>query len=217
MGEDYWEKKIGEERTFYEEQLAVSENQFKELELRLKEYREMLNSMEASKLDGEDKLFAIEEQPGMEESVNEWEEEITQLKLQIEDLKILCDEEVAALKEEITKSNIDKLKKASCKRCADFAALKEKRRNLELSWSRVVENDTNGGRPLPDQSHGPSSLPTYPAMFDGEEVKRRQDLRQCIQDDYDKMLLKKERLNIDQRSQHKSSNSATDDDYVNSA
>merc|ERR1712123_561015 len=61
--EDYWEKKIGEERTFYEERLAVSENQFKELELRLKEYREMLNNMEASKLNGEDKLFAIEEQP----------------------------------------------------------------------------------------------------------------------------------------------------------
>ena len=53
-------------------------------------------------------------------------------------------------------------------------------------------------------------------MCDGEEVKRRQDLRQCIQDDYDEMLLRKERLNIDQKSQHKSSNSATDDDYVNS-
>ena len=53
-------------------------------------------------------------------------------------------------------------------------------------------------------------------MCDGEEVKRRQDLRQCIKDDYDKMLLRKERLNIDQRSQHKCNNSAGDDEYVNS-
>ena len=36
--EDYWQKKIDEERVFYEEQLKVSESQFKELELSMNEH-----------------------------------------------------------------------------------------------------------------------------------------------------------------------------------
>merc|ERR1712168_1285246 len=33
--EDYWQKKIDDERLFYEEQLRISEDQFKELEVRM--------------------------------------------------------------------------------------------------------------------------------------------------------------------------------------
>jgi hypothetical protein len=36
--EDYWQKKIDEERTCYEEQLKVSETYCNELELRMKEH-----------------------------------------------------------------------------------------------------------------------------------------------------------------------------------
>ena len=49
--EDYWEKKINDERAFYEEQLKMSETQFKELEQRLKEYDEvMMKTSDANEL-----------------------------------------------------------------------------------------------------------------------------------------------------------------------
>ena len=62
--EDYWEKKINNERAFYEEQLKMSETQFKELEQRLKEYDEvMMKTSDANELQpaDDDKLSTIEE------------------------------------------------------------------------------------------------------------------------------------------------------------
>ena len=62
--EDYWEKKLNDERSFYEEQLKMSETQFKELEQRLKEYDEVMmktsDSRELQTAD-DDKLSTIEE------------------------------------------------------------------------------------------------------------------------------------------------------------
>ena len=62
--EDYWEKKLNDERAFYEEQLKMSETQFKELEHRLKEYDEVLmktsDSKDVQDVD-DDKLSTIEE------------------------------------------------------------------------------------------------------------------------------------------------------------
>ena len=40
--EDYWQGKMSEERTFYEDQVKVNESQFKELEMRMKEYEDLL-------------------------------------------------------------------------------------------------------------------------------------------------------------------------------
>ena len=40
--EDYWGKKLNDERAFYEEQLKMSETQFKDLEERLKDYDDVL-------------------------------------------------------------------------------------------------------------------------------------------------------------------------------
>ena len=40
--EDYWQKKINEEKVFNEEQLNVCETQCKELEARMKEYKGIL-------------------------------------------------------------------------------------------------------------------------------------------------------------------------------
>jgi len=188
--EDYWQKKIEDERVFYEEQLKISENQFKELEVRMKEYEELLASMEHPETDKLQQLYPIDEQREKEESVNEWEEEIIQLKLEMEDLRVEHAEELVALKEEmdkIIKSNSSELNNASCIRCADFASLKEKRRNLEMSWLRVVDQDNKL-----TSSTGHLSLPAYLS----EDDDRRQDLRQFIQEDYDNMLLRKERLKM---------------------
>ena len=87
--EDYWQKKIDEERAFYEGQLKVNETQFKELEVRMKEYKEIFKNIESAKPDDKDNLYIIDEQRCLEEKVNEWEKEINHLKLQIEKLKQL--------------------------------------------------------------------------------------------------------------------------------
>ena len=61
--EDYWQKKLDDERSFYEEQLKISERQFKDLENRMKEYDEVLletRHKDTNHLD-DDKLSTIEE------------------------------------------------------------------------------------------------------------------------------------------------------------
>jgi len=188
--EDYWQKKVEDEREFYEEQLKISENQFKELEVRMKDYEELLASMEHPEADKLQQLYPIDEQREQEESVNEWEEEISQLKSEMEDLRFEHAEELVALKEEmdkIIKSNSCERNNASCIRCADFTSLKEKRRKLEMSWLRVVDHDNKN-----TSSTGHLSLPAYLS----EDDDRRQDLRQCVQEDYDNMLLRKERIKM---------------------
>ena len=80
--EDYWQKKINEERELYEEQLNVHETKCQELDARMKEYKELLESF-----DYKENLYIIEEQRSLEEKVNEWEEEIGWLKLQLNELQ----------------------------------------------------------------------------------------------------------------------------------
>jgi uncharacterized protein with PIN domain len=181
--EDYWQKKMDDERIFYEGQLKASEKQFRELELKLEEYEELLNS----RVDGSEGLFTIDEQRSMEETVNEWEDEIAQLKLQIEDMKGDHEKEVNALTEQLGKVERSKPDMFSCTRCAEFASLKEKRRKLEDSWLRVVHRERR-------LSVGPVSLP---AEYPVEECRLRQDVRRSIEEDYDTMLQRKERLKLD--------------------
>merc|ERR1719220_337610 len=94
--EDYWQRKLEEERVFYEEQLRSSERQFSELESRMREYEELVvdnrNNMgknqeevEPESLSEEDKLSTIEEMGSLEVQVTEWEEEIACLRQQLED------------------------------------------------------------------------------------------------------------------------------------
>ena len=66
--EDYWQKKLDTERTFYEDQIKINERQFKELENRLKEYDDALinNSNDKPVViendhEDDDKLSTIEE------------------------------------------------------------------------------------------------------------------------------------------------------------
>jgi len=216
--EDYWQKKIDGERMFYEEQIKVSENQFKELELRLKEYEELLSGVESAKLEESIKLYNIDEQASLEEKVNEWEKEIEELKMEIESMETVHEEELLALKETLDSSVNANLQTNNvgtfyshlqgtnrselCHKCTDFASLSNKRRHLELSWIKVVNLDTNEKLAFPpDQNlltcserYGPSSLPPDTETAYQQEVRRLQDLRRYIQADCDQLLLRKEKL-----------------------
>ena len=67
--EDYWQKKLDDERKFYEEQVKTNDNQFKELENRMKEYDDELISLDMNKQDETDKLSTIDETSCMEYQV----------------------------------------------------------------------------------------------------------------------------------------------------
>ena len=68
--EDYWQNKMDEERKFYEEQLKTNETQFKELELKMKDYEDLLMAVETKPNDDSDRLSTIDETRSMEEEVN---------------------------------------------------------------------------------------------------------------------------------------------------
>ena len=212
--EDYWQKKIDEERVFYEEQLKVSESQFKELELRMKEYEEILNSFQSTNDNDRLTLHAIDEQRSLEEEVNEWEEEISQLKLQIEEMQAIHKEEILIMTKEMEKERlstqhrnnggfelISQENDFNSKKWGDYASLSKKRKNLESSWQRVVESDLNLKTSsaiekdnLKSSALGPSSLPPDSVLNDQIEVRKLEELRRYTQEDCDQLLLKKERL-----------------------
>jgi hypothetical protein len=70
--EDYWQKKMDEERKFYEKQLKSNEKQFEELDVKMKEYEDLLMTVEPTenKVSEPDRLSTIDEKPSMEEEVN---------------------------------------------------------------------------------------------------------------------------------------------------
>ena len=71
--EDYWQNKLEDERKFYEEQLKTNENQFRELESRMKEYDEVLiTHLDDNKQDDNDKLSTIDETSSLEYQVNSY-------------------------------------------------------------------------------------------------------------------------------------------------
>jgi len=59
--EDYWQGKICDERSFYEEQVKVNESQFKDLEIRMKEYEDLLTLESAKSGDAVSKGWPDEE------------------------------------------------------------------------------------------------------------------------------------------------------------
>ena len=77
--EDYWQGKLDQERKFYEEQLKFSESQQKDLEVKLKEYDEILLNSRNAKLsiseeeeeEEDDKLSTIEETFSLECQVSQ--------------------------------------------------------------------------------------------------------------------------------------------------
>ena len=194
--EDYWQKNIDKERAFYEEQLTVSESQFKELELRMKEYEELLKSSKSTNDKDRLKLYAIDEQRSLEDEVNEWEEEINQLKLQIEEMKVDHEEEILNMEKDIEKERLSTQHNRNIggfelipheydlKKCGKHTSLSEKRKNLESSWLRVVESDIHlrtssviQNDNLKSPTLGPSSLPPDSVMNDQIEMRKLEKLR----------------------------------------
>ena len=70
--EDYWQKKMDEERKFYEKQLKSNEKQFEELDVKMKEYEDLLMTVEPkeNEVSEPDRLSTIDEKRSMEEEVN---------------------------------------------------------------------------------------------------------------------------------------------------
>ena len=70
--EDYWQNKLDDERKFYEGLLKTNERQFKDLENRMKEYDEVLASIDKTKDDESDALSTIEETSSLEYQVKQF-------------------------------------------------------------------------------------------------------------------------------------------------
>ena len=153
--EDYWQGKIFDERKFYEEQVKVSESQFKELEVRMKEYEELLivESSKCSDIHG--RLETIDEDRNMEEKVTAWEEEITHLHNTIEEMEVAHEQELGAMKQKLSH-----LESKQCK-CGKLSV---KRKNLETFWMKVVKSDS-----------GPLSLPSVVLMREDPQHNRVDD------------------------------------------
>ena len=70
--EEYWQKKMDQERTFHEEQVKSNEKQFKELDMKMKDYEELLMAAEPeqNEVSESDRLSTIDEKRSMEEEVS---------------------------------------------------------------------------------------------------------------------------------------------------
>ena len=70
--EDYWQNKMDEERKFYEKQLKGNEKQFEELDVKMKDYEDLLMAVEPkeNEVSESDRLSTIDEKRSMEEEVS---------------------------------------------------------------------------------------------------------------------------------------------------
>eukprot|EP00094_Tigriopus_californicus_P012704 TCALIF_12281-PA protein Name:"Similar to NINL Ninein-like protein (Homo sapiens)" AED:0.06 eAED:0.06 QI:7/0.87/0.70/0.94/0.87/0.94/17/222/1708 len=84
--EDYWQGKLDEERQFYENQLKTSDANFKDLEMKMREYEDLLMTSESVSNPEAEKLSTIAETVSLEGQVTDLETEILELKNQIEEL-----------------------------------------------------------------------------------------------------------------------------------
>lgn len=66
--EDYWAKKLEEERQLYDQEQKLSDEKFSELMFKIREYEEMLGAQEGSTADS-DRLSTIEERGSLEKQV----------------------------------------------------------------------------------------------------------------------------------------------------
>ena len=171
--EDYWQGKMGEERSFYEEQVRVNEAQFKELEMRMKEYEDLL-LLEGTKTGEARRLDTIEEDRVMEEKVTEWEEELRQLHNALEQKEAAHVKEIGGMREKIGELEAQR---QQC-RCGQMSV---KRRNLESFWMRVVHSDSAGPLSLPSvlfvkESRQPSPVTNQHEAMTQHHKGSRQDV-----------------------------------------
>jgi len=162
-----------------------------------------------------DKLSTIDETSSLEYQVQEWEEEIAQLRLdldnqeksfkkQISDLEVIWNKKLKDMEQENNeikeKYSVLKLKLEnthSYKICSEREKKPENRgqTDLEKLWQK---SKSNTGFPsfiphTPPEER-PMSLPTELVSDARKEVRRLQELRHYIQEECDQLLLKKDRL-----------------------
>ena len=205
--EDYWQGKLDQERKFYDEQLKFSDCQQKDLEVKLKEYDEiLLNSRNAhlsisEEEEEDDKLSTIEETFSLECQVSqsvrqlvssvvrviqvtEWEEEIAKLKEIIEERDVSHRAETDRLEQDWRR----KLRQE------EQRGERRERGGETLSagvWAGTSQSFSPHSVVL---SQGPQSLPSELVSEAHREVRRLQELRRYIQEECDQLLLRKERL-----------------------
>ena len=78
--ENYWQKKIEDERTFYDKQIKLQEGHFRDLELKILEYDERFS------IDKTKTLFTIQEDERLEDEVTILEGELEELKHKMREL-----------------------------------------------------------------------------------------------------------------------------------
>lgn len=166
--ENYWQDKLNDERKFYEGQLQENEEQFRELEVKMKEYEELLlrgdnKNNEGMKFDG---LSMIDEQREEEEQINVWEQEISNLKKEIENIK--CEHE----------QYLDKLQE-DLKICLDDVH----------SEKSVINCDT--------KSEFATNIQSNTCAFESFDENHLQKLKVKIEEDCKQLLQKKSQLEND--------------------
>eukprot|EP00090_Calanus_glacialis_P044794 TRINITY_DN8028_c0_g1_i1.p1 TRINITY_DN8028_c0_g1~~TRINITY_DN8028_c0_g1_i1.p1 ORF type:complete len:1022 (-),score=304.52 TRINITY_DN8028_c0_g1_i1:104-3169(-) len=191
--ESYWQGKMDDERRFYEDQIRTGEEQFKELEDRLKEYIGLLEPENERMIDGVGALYTIDETCSMESQVTEWEEEISQLK-SINDQLCAEHKEVTLQWSEKVK-NLESENSLLSRKCSDLASLVRQElaqrtvaANSLLCWcsTRAASQSNLHTAPRLPQSRGPQSLPVGGG--------RLSQLRKYIQQDCRRLRGRREQL-----------------------
>merc|ERR1712156_840132 len=154
MGEDYWQGKICDERRFYEDQVKVNESQFKELEVRMREYEDLLSIESNKSANNGGRLATIDEDINLEEKVVEWEEEITHLHSTIDDMEVAYEQEMSAMKQKV--SSLE-LKQSQCK-CGELSVKRRNQENDNLTQAvnemRLKVNNTASNNKTSSSSPG---------------------------------------------------------------
>ena len=96
---NYWQQKLAAEREYYEELRKENNLHCQELELRIKKVEILRKKIKSDTSDTFGKLRTIEEQRLLED----WEEEVPQLKIKMETVKKDHEDEIIILKQELQK------------------------------------------------------------------------------------------------------------------
>jgi len=178
--EDYWQKKIEDERNFYTNQLSENETQFYDLESKIKEYEQLMLLINQKQKRSPYKLSPIEEQQIMEDEVNMLQEEIVRLKKSQSDMSVNHREEIRMLESKICKES-----KVADVQVGKKNSMFDKRRLLEESWKRVVKNNKR--------------MDENQAMETQKELKRLTELKNYIQSECDQLLQRRDQLQQESR------------------
>ncbi|XP_040583976.1 uncharacterized protein [Lepeophtheirus salmonis] len=95
--EDYWQEKLDKERSFYENQLSLSDSNFKELEIKMKEYEELMMTTDGIANHDSDKLSTIAESVSLECQVTELEEELSDIRSRLREIESQKNQEITDL------------------------------------------------------------------------------------------------------------------------